>query len=297
MGKKNKMLTLGVMGLCVVSVLLMRPIQGGASHEGFAVYEDWSAQTIRSDRWSGIEVGAGGQEITREVSRRDRLHMRYRIEGVIVPTPPPPPPLRNLGRRLSGNNLNFRNPATIDQIEADFEVARIVVTECAINSNVSEVNAARLNFATFNDGSSTGSGDSTGDHFAAIVARRLSNSTDANGILRVLGRVSRCGNSTCSAPNQLVSEVHFPQTVKVGDKFTLRLVWDEPTDRFLVGVDANPDMPLPYTASDALVAVSPFASVGMFHAAESCTIEMGTTVADAETEVIEVRTNSSAVIP
>ncbi len=98
---EKKMLVPGVMGLCVVSFLLMRPIQGRASHEGFAVYEDWSAQTIRSDRWSGLEVGRGGQEIKREVSRRNRLHMRYRIEGGTS---------SNFGGRSSANNLNCSDP-------------------------------------------------------------------------------------------------------------------------------------------------------------------------------------------
>lgn len=282
---EKKMLVLGVMGLCVVSVLLMRPIQGRASHEGFAVYEDWSAQTIRSDRWRGIETPGGGQEIKREVSK-DRLHMGYRMEGDTS---------SNSGTRVSANNLNLspRNPTAIDQIEADFEVASMVVTGCAANPRASEAAAARLNFAKFNDGTSTGPGDRTGDHFAAILARRFSNSADADGILRVVGRLSRCNTATCSETT--FSEVNLPQTVKVRDRFTLRLVWDAPNDRFLYGVDANPDEPLSYMVSDAAPAIGPFVSLGMLHFAANC--NESPTVAGAEIEVTEVRTNSSAVIP
>jgi hypothetical protein len=212
--------------------------------------------------------------------------MRYRFEGNTS---------SDSGNRFSANTLSARNPAAIGQIEADFRVASLVVTGCAANTTASTVGAARLNLAAFNDGTSLAADDRTGDHFAAILAQRSSDSPDADRILRVLGRYSRCTNPTCST-NTLVSLIELPQTVKVGNKFTLRLVWDEPNDQFLFGVDANPDEPLSYSGiNDADPAIGPFVTLGMFHTAANC--RQGPTVADAETEVTEVRTNSSAVIP
>lgn len=281
---KERVLTPAVMGLGVVGFLLMGPTRGQASHEGFAVYDDWSAPTLRSDRWRGFETTGGAQEIQREVSG-GRLHMRYRIEGRTT---------SNSGRSGSANILSPANPTAIDQIEADFRVASMVLTGCALNPTASVVIPAQLQLARFNDGSSTGPGDRTGNRIAEILLRRRSDTTDADGILRVVGRMGRCTNSACST-TAVVSEVELPQTVKVYKKFTLRLVWDEPNDQFLFGVDANPDVSLAYGSDNAGPAISPFLTLGMFHAAANCTAEP--TVADAETWVSEVRTNSSAVIP
>ena len=137
-------------------------------------------------------------------------------------------------------------------------------------------------------------GTGTGNHFAAIEAVRISNSTDAPRTLRIHGRLNRCSDSTCSSSTQ-VSQVQLPQTVTLEQKFTLRMIWDAPNHQVLFGVDTDPDVSLPYDVDASAPVISPSAHIHIFHAAANCTA--GPTVGDAETEVFQVRTNTSAVIP
>ena len=71
----------------------------------------------------------------------------------------------NTGSRTSSTFLNIANPAGIVQIEALMGVLDVLVEKCQANTTPSE---ARLLIAmtAFNDGSSTGAGDRTGDYNA-----------------------------------------------------------------------------------------------------------------------------------
>lgn len=273
-----------VVGSLLAAMLLIWATPGEASHEPFGIFEDWIDQTIRSDRWRGDEA-FGGQEVKREV-RAGLLWMRFRREGETT--------IGNVGRQSSLNQLNARNPTAIDQMEGDFLVLRMTVTGCAANPQPSRVRPARLVLGRFNDGSSMGLGDRTGDHFAGVSAFRDSNSTAPERVLRTQGFLSRCANATCSV-STTVSFINLPQTVFVGQRFTLRMIWDAPNNQFLFGVNNNPNVALPYTVSDINPAVVPFATVEMNHTTANCTA--GPTVTDAESVVREVRTNASAVIP
>ena len=121
----------------------------------------------------------------------------------------------------------------------------VLVEKCPANGTPSE---ARLLIAmtAFNDGSSTGAGDRTGDYNAVVQAIRRSNSADPAGILRVEGRVTRCQNAACSTEEQIVAPKDLGLSLAVGAAFTMRLIWDAPNNRFLAGVNANANVALPY---------------------------------------------------
>jgi hypothetical protein len=267
----------------LLGTLLLTPTPGQASHEAFGVYDDWSQPTIRSDRWRGIE-DFGGQEVKREV-QGDTLQMRFRLGGGT---------LSDTGAFFADNFLLVTNPLSVDQLEAEFQVKALTVTGCTANPTASRARAARLLITRFNDGTSTGPGDRTGDHFGLIVARRDSDATEAPGILLVSGSVLRCTDPGCTDTSD-VAFIVLPQTVQVGEPFTLRLIWDQPMRRFLLGVGTDPDVPLNYAASDADPAVLPFAGIQIAHTAANC--RAGPTAVDAETEVGVVHTNVSAIIP
>jgi hypothetical protein len=267
----------------LLGTLLLTPTPGQASHEAFGIYEDWSQPTIRSDRWRGVE-DFGGQEVKREV-QGDTLQMRFRLEGGTF---------SDTGAFFADNFLLVTNPLSVDQLEAEFQVKALTVTGCSANPTASRARAARLLITRFNDGTSTGPGDRTGDHFGLIVARRDSNATEDPGILQVAGAVVRCINPGCTATTDVASIV-LPETVQVGEPFTLRLIWDQPMRRFLLGVGTDPGVPLNYASSDTDPAVLPFAGVQIAHTAANC--RAGPTVVDAEIEVGVVQTNMSAIIP
>ncbi len=153
-------------------------------------------------------------------------------------------------------------------------VTEIALTGCAANPTASRVRPMRLKMGTFNDGSSTGPGDKTGDHFALLSAFRDSNSGDPPGVLQVGAAIRRCDNSPCSTAHDVVAPTLLPQTVAVGTKATLRMIWDPPNDQFLFSVGANPNVPLSYApASDAAPAVQPFGSISLGGTTANCTAD------------------------
>ena len=98
----------------------------------------------------------------------------------------------------------------------------------------------------FNDGSSTGAGDRTGDYNAVVQAVRRSNSTDPPGPSgwRVGSRVARMRPARRSADR---GPKDLGISTFVGLAFTMRLIWDAPNNRFLAGVNANANVALPYS--------------------------------------------------
>ena len=231
-------LRIGVVIGLVLASLPLAPGPGQSQQEALSVYEDWSGARIRGDRWRGGEV-SNGQEVLRELrsaSFGSYLTMSLRREGETD---------SNTGSRTSSTFLNFANPASIVQIEALMGVLDVQVEQCPANATPSE---ARLLIAmtAFNDGSSTGPGDRTGDYNALVQAVRRSNSADPAGILRVEGRLTRCQNAACSTEEQIVGPKDLGVSLAIGVAFTMRLIWDAPNNRFLAGVNANANVALPY---------------------------------------------------
>ena len=210
-------------GLCVVGILGLWVVPARASHEAFAVYEDWrTARTIRSDRWIAFE-GGNAQEVRLEI-RGHHLLMRHRREG------------------LTTSNVNFvgvvqglqaRNPAAIDQIEADFHVRNMAVSGCAANPGQTLVRPALLALSAFNDGTPDGQ---TGDHYIQVQVNGEPDLSDPPGVLTVQANIVRCLNPTCSLGTSPVFNLAVAM-IPVQEPFTLRAIWDRPNHRFLVGVN------------------------------------------------------------
>jgi hypothetical protein len=253
--------------------------------EAFGVYEDWSNPngTIRSDRWRGSE-DAGGQEILRKV-RRLHLNMRFRLEGATN--------AGNTGFIDSANILGTTNPTQITEMAAEAKIKVLTVGECAANPTITRARGLRLDMVKFNDGRSTGPKDRTGDYAGRVLAFRDGDSTDAPDVLRVEGSIHVCDNADCSSRTRK-GTVQLG-TTSVGATFQIRVIWDQPGHRFLFGLDANPDAPKTYTASDSAPAVLPSATLDVRHTAANCTA--GAIVTEASTRVYKVQTNVSAIIP
>ncbi len=283
-------------GLLSASVLLLFPGYGYPSHEPFGVYEDWSSPTIRSDRWRGGEAFGvplntmgeptmGGPTEARRETDTGALRMRYRREGGTA---------SNVGGAFSNNFLTVTHPLLVDQLEATFTVDDpVTVTACPEN-NTSSARPARLLLGRLNNGQGTDIVDRTGDLLAGINAQRDSSSMDPPGVLQVFGFLLRCDNANCGATT-LLSFVQLP-SVAVATPFRLRLIWDAPNQRFLFGLDDNPDVQLTY---DPVVffreARLPFANTEFGHTTANCVA--GPAVVDSANRVGEFHTNTSAIIP
>ena len=274
---------LGGTGLLLASLLLVGPAPGEGSHESFAVYEDWTtSRTIRSDRWTARDDGPV-QEIGLGI-RGHKLVMRQRREGATI---------SNVGLLGRSQFIFAKNASAIDQLEAAFKVRRLVASSCALNPGNTRVRAAALALSAFNDGTSIVG--QIGDHFVAVVANREADSSEPEGVLTVQAFLFRCQDSACFNPLSNIFNLAVG-TVLVGEPFTLRAVWDGANARFLIGVNDQPDVVLAYNPTlDHGPAHGPFAEVHQQGVTGNCAA--GPTITDVETEVREVRTNASAIVP
>jgi hypothetical protein len=261
---------------------------------------------IRADRWqSGSQFGGG--EVAREV-RVDAvgtpyLALRLRQGGQTTD---------NVGARFgSHNHLQFTAPEKISRLEVRAKIVKgKLSSHCPLNgSTTSEVTGLEFLWPAFNDGSSTGPFDRTGNVQPNMRAVRRADTLDPPGVFRLEGGVCRCPDASCNitgAPGQCTGfgGGQLP-AVQVGVPFTVRLVHETVAKTFVASVVApgNPTAVMPYPTSvpaspSILPAVLPFGYVQVFGVAANCTVASGGPKEfDVETQVFAVRTNVEAVVP
>lgn len=270
-----------IAGLLLTGAIAVWPIAVQAGHELFAVYEDWrSAPTIRPDRWGGSIDSA--QEVERRIVDR-RLVMRYRKAGLTF---------SNDGVVNAFHRLTAANPLAIDQLEADVKVQRIEVWGCAANPEATLVVPVALTLTKFNDGTAGGPGNGTGDHLARIRVLRDARSTDPEGVLAVEGFLFRCGDPVCAGGAFVFNE--RVGTVAVGERFTVRLIWNAAASEFTYGV-GGVNLTVSFSDLNKRPAFGPLADLRMQARLPNCTSDP--TQTDASIKAREIRTNASAVIP
>jgi hypothetical protein len=120
----------------------------------------------------------------------------------------------------------------------------------------------------FNDGTSPGPGDRTGDIAAGI--HKVKDSLSGNVIE---GFLLRCTNADCTSVTTIVSR-SFAASWAVGVPDTLHLQWDAPSNQYVYSV--NPGTPneetvvIPYAFSDGTPAAAPFRSLRAHNTVASC---------------------------
>ena len=268
---------IGIIGLFVVNLMPGLSTKAFSQVEPFAVYEDWKDPEIRTDRW-GRGQNDNSFEVKREI-QGNRLEMKYRVMGQST---------------TLQNRLVVKNPKTITQIEADFKVVSLAFVNCADGTiyPYTMVVPALIDLAMFNDGSSRTQTNATGDYFARVLVRREAVSTDPDGMLTVgayLIRIDTPDGSGVTAK----STIDIGK-VLVGEKFTLRIIWDNIQNKLFVGLN-DEDTLLSYDKGlNVKPAQSPFSTIRQRMQLGACP----TLIEEAATtQVREVRTNMSAVIP
>jgi hypothetical protein len=251
--------------------------------EPWGVYENWSKPTIRSDRWL-VRTGFA-HEARREV-KDGNLLMRFRLEGATS---------SNDGFTPAMQVFRMLNRSAVNAIKVKFLVKNYTVVGCEENNQMTRIRPAAITLSKFNDGSSKGSNDQTGDHFVRIMVNREAFTSDPQGKMTVQAFLFRCTDSICSYALGSVADLNMGQ-VKVGEEFSLRIVWDEPNSRVLVGYNNNPDVILEYPPYlNQGPAVVTFADFHTMLVNANC--EEGPTINDTEIKVLKVSTNASAIIP
>jgi hypothetical protein len=281
MWKKAEMI--GLIGLLLAILMPGLSTKALSQVEPFGVYENWKNPEIRADRW---RTGRNDDslEVKREI-KGNRLEMGYRVMGSIA---------SNTGALSAQNRLFTKNPSAITQIETDFKVVSLFTDRCQANPNSTRVRPAAIDLNKFNDGSTTGGTDMTGDHFVRVLVNREADSSDSEGVLTASAFLFRCSDPVCGNASSSVFNLDMGK-VSVGKKFTLRIMWDNLNNLFIVGFNDD-DFILSYDPNlNKRPAQSPFATIRMTMVPGNCTAAPIET--EATTDVREIRTNISAVIP
>jgi hypothetical protein len=249
--------------LLVAAVLLIVPLVLfgflGVSR-ALTLYDDFNVKPINPAKWSGSEGTAGPAAPNTESARKLAKQQLYIT-------------LTSWGRTDSNtgsagtqsNRLGVTNPVPVTTIQADVTVKSAKVVGCAANTTSTRARAQVVG-GFFNDGTSTGAGDRTGDILSGIQSVRDSLLGD-----RIEGFISRCTNASCTNI-ATISSVTFTASWVQGVANTLSVQWDKPNKRFNFTLNNGSEQHgLTYTFSDANGPVVDFKQLAAGNSAASCT--------------------------
>ena len=160
-----------------------------------------------------------------------------------------------------------------------------------------------IDLVKFNDleGGPTLISNMNGDFIIRVEVARQDNSTDPEGTLAGEAFLLKCKDSSCIEANTPLPDpnkgyryfdLNLGQ-VKIKEKFTLRIIWDQPNHAFIVGLN-DYNTTLVYDPSyEKYQSTAPFASIRTQLYPANC-LDLRTE-AQVETEVFQVRTNVSAI--
>jgi hypothetical protein len=142
------------------------------------------------------------------------------------------------------------------------------VVGCAANAASTRARASVVGFF-FNDGTSPGPGNRTGDIGASIESRRDSITGD-----QIVALIFRCGSSDCTTLTTSLGIHAFTAVWTKGVADTMRIQWDAANDQFIFDLNPgglNPETAnLSYTSSDAAPAVGDRKALRSANSVASC---------------------------
>lgn len=183
--------------------------------EGYALWDDFNAVSqINLSKWLASDRQRLVQNGQLRVLQRDRGSQTA-----------------NSGMFNNGWGQDLKNPAAITQMRAVVTVAGFSVTGCPDNNGEPSDVQARMFGEFFNAGIGGNPNNRIDDIGAGVRFIRMSNSTDAAGVLRVQGFVYRCTTADCNYDSVGVGSVDLG-TATINQPLTLKFDWDPGNDRF-----------------------------------------------------------------
>lgn len=195
------------------------------SQSQLVLYDDFNGPEINPQKWHGSEGDTGpsapNAEAVRQITR-GKLRLFFTRYGETASDS------GTIGQGIL--RLRINNPTPVTALQVQVIVKQALTEDCPANPTASFAYAGIVG-AFFNDGSSQGPGDRTGDIRGEFFKRRESAGGD-----RIRANVSRCANPGCSSNPSLVSH-DFTTAWAIGGADTLRLQWDPDNNRFLFAVN------------------------------------------------------------
>jgi hypothetical protein len=237
--------------------------------EPLGLYDDFHGTQLDPAKWAGDQTAAvfseglpagGLLDAVREVVL-GRLRLGARHYGS---------PGNDNGAQTGRFRLSFFHPQPVTAIDATLLVTRAEAVGCASNPGVRARTRARLSGFFFNTGSAPASPPSNSNDVLAFVSvQRLSDSTDPEHVLQIVGSLQLCTDSSCNATVTLhdvsLGTVHLWQPVR------LRIQWDQANHRFIFQRDHQAEVYVPYTVADTQPSLLPAKRVELAQDAPNCT--------------------------
>jgi hypothetical protein len=121
--------------------------------------------------------------------------------------------------------LRVNDPSSVTAMQAKVVVQSAVAQACAANASTSQIRAGIFG-SFFNDGSSTGPDDETGNVRVLFELRQQS-----GGTRTIRASITRCDDPGCDNSTNIDSHT-FTQRWELGVARTLKLEWDAANDEF-----------------------------------------------------------------
>jgi hypothetical protein len=259
-----------VLGLVTAVVLAT-----GAPAYAFEPYDDFAGPSLGPDLWFGISTeGTRGAPTT--ASSRGLADGGLRLN------------LRSFGGTQTdsgtvltrqGVNVVQLGPAgatgSIVGLEAKATVIAAKAQACAANPAASSARAQVIG-GYFNDGTSTGGDDRTGDIIAILELRRSDDGSNS-----IVGSVNRCTEPTCASSTPVAlsgNPAVLASTWALETPVTLRVVWQRENEAFLFVVNPGPaaeEVSVSYAGdlTETSAPVRDFKSVRILNVSENCTAD------------------------
>ena len=193
----------------------------GVSHAQLVLYDDFAAPRIDPEKWRGTEgfspSGNPNMEALRHI-QNGQLRVLLNTSGETY---------ANSGSQSGRFGVEVRDGGAVTAMQAKVTVKNAVAEACTANSSATSRARAQLFGFFFNDGSSSGLGDGTGDISAGIQLQRDSKSGD-----QIIAFVNRCDDFGCTLVSSVTSSVTFTASWTINQPVTLQIVWDSANHRF-----------------------------------------------------------------
>lgn len=233
----------------------------GASQAQLVLYDDFNKKPINPAKWLGGDGNAGPLAPNTEAVRKltgKKLYIALTSWGRTD---------SNTGTAGNqANRLAVINPIPITTMQAEVTVKSATVVGCTANTTSTRARA-QINGSFFNDGTSSGPGDRTGDIIASMQSHRDSIAGD-----QVVGSFSRCTNAACTNITT-PSIVTFIASWVQGAATTQRVQWDQPNHQFIYTLNpggSQEQHSLAYAFADANAPVGNFKQLSVNNTAASC---------------------------
>jgi hypothetical protein len=152
-------------------------------------------------------------------------------------------------------------------MQAKVKVIQADVTACAGNPSTTIRARAQIVGGFFNDGSSTGPSDRTGDIIAGVQKIR---DTIQGDVIQVF--IVRCPDASCSFTTSVAGQ-NFLTPWSEGQVHAMSVLWDKPNKQFIYAIVEGKNteqLTLPYSQNDSPLPVNNFKQLSINNSAANC---------------------------